>query len=72
MSPAARFRGVSKALLQQLEATALELGNTSCVLTSTATARQFYLAAGYKEIGPPQIGLCDARELPNGEAARSF
>jgi len=60
VSPAARFRGVSKALLQQLEATALELGNTSCVLTSTATAREFYLAAGYVETGTPTTGFATA------------
>src|SRR5262245_5140379 len=47
VSPAARFRGISKALLQRLEATAAALGCDRCVLTSTATAYRFYLAAEY-------------------------
>ena len=46
VSPDARFRGVSKALLKRLEAKAAELGNERCVLTSTDTARGFYLSAG--------------------------
>ena len=46
VSPDVRFRGVSKALLQRLEAKAAELGNERCVLTSTGTARLFYLSAG--------------------------
>jgi GNAT superfamily N-acetyltransferase len=49
VAPHARFRGVSKAMLRQLETTALEIGHTRCVLTSTATARRFYRAAGYRE-----------------------
>jgi GNAT superfamily N-acetyltransferase len=53
VSPHARFRGVSRALLAALEARATELGNTRCRLTSTETARRFYLANGYVEDGPP-------------------
>jgi hypothetical protein len=49
VSPDARFAGVSKALLNRLEAKALELGNTTCTLTSTETARRFYLSAGYQQ-----------------------
>lgn len=49
VSPDARFRGVSKALLAQLEQTALECGNRECRLSSTATALQFYRSAGYLE-----------------------
>jgi hypothetical protein len=41
-------------LLAQLDATARELGNDSCHLTSTETARRFYLACGYEEVGVPQ------------------
>lgn len=48
VSPDARFRGVSKAMLERLEAEAAALGNKVCVLTSTATARAFYRAAGYR------------------------
>jgi GNAT superfamily N-acetyltransferase len=53
VSPDARFRGVSRALLRALEARALELGNTQCTLISTGTARQFYLANGYVKNGEP-------------------
>jgi GNAT superfamily N-acetyltransferase len=54
VSPDARFRGVSRALLGALEKRALERGNRQCRLTSTATARRFYLANGYVETGPPR------------------
>ncbi len=54
VSPDARFRGVSRAMLGALEARAAERGNTQCSLISTATARRFYHAAGYVEDGPPQ------------------
>ena len=53
VSPDARFRGVSKALLAALEARARELGNDVCTLASTETARRFYLAAGYVDQGAP-------------------
>jgi GNAT superfamily N-acetyltransferase len=53
VSPDARFRGVSRALLCALEARALERGNTRCTLTSTETARRFYRANGYVEDGLP-------------------
>src|SRR5207248_886502 len=45
VSPDARFRGVSKALIDRLEACALELGVRRVTLDSTTTARRFYLAA---------------------------
>jgi GNAT superfamily N-acetyltransferase len=53
VSPDARFRGVSSALLGALEARALERGNARCILTSTETARRFYRANGYVEDGLP-------------------
>ena len=53
VSPDARFRGVSRALLQALEARARERGNAQCRLVSTETARRFYLSAGYAESAPP-------------------
>jgi GNAT superfamily N-acetyltransferase len=53
VSPDARFRGISRALLRALEARAIERGNARCTLTSTETARRFYRAAGYVEDGPP-------------------
>lgn len=52
VSPDARFRGVSRALLGALEARAVEQGNPRCTLASTATARRFYRANGYVEDGP--------------------
>lgn len=54
VSPAARFRGASSALLSALEARAKECGNTSCRLLSTATAHRFYLDRGYVGTGAPQ------------------
>jgi GNAT superfamily N-acetyltransferase len=47
VSPEARFRGVSRALLSALEIRATELGNMRCTLNSTETARRFYRTAGY-------------------------
>ena len=51
VSPDARFRGVSRALLSALENRAAERGNVRCTLTSTETARRFYQANGYVEDG---------------------
>jgi len=49
VSPDARFKGVSKALLAALERKAADLGLTQCRLESTKTARRFYESAGYHE-----------------------
>lgn len=57
VSPDARFRGISKALVARLEALASELAIRMITLQSTATARQFYLSAGYKEDGQPTKGF---------------
>jgi GNAT superfamily N-acetyltransferase len=54
VSPEARFRGVSRGLLNALEARAKERGNTRCNLFSTEVAHRFYQAAGYSDDGPPQ------------------
>jgi len=54
VSPDARFRGVSRAMLAALESRAQERGNHRCTLTSTETARHFYHRAGYTEDAPPQ------------------
>ena len=53
VSPDARFRGVSHAMLQALETRAFERGNTHCTLASTETARRFYRSKGYVKDGPP-------------------
>jgi GNAT superfamily N-acetyltransferase len=54
VSPDARFKGVSRALLAQLEVTAREQGNDVCHLISTETAHRFYLSCGYEDRGVPQ------------------
>ncbi len=53
VSPDARFRGASRVLLAALESRAAERGATRCTLISTETARRFYRARGYEEVGPP-------------------
>ncbi len=53
VDPSVRFRGVSSALLEGLERAALGDGNTVVSLGSTATARRFYVARGYREHGVP-------------------
>jgi GNAT superfamily N-acetyltransferase len=47
VSPDARFRGVSKALMRALEAHAAKLGLTECILETSETALRFYLSLGY-------------------------
>jgi GNAT superfamily N-acetyltransferase len=54
VSPAARFRGASSALLVALETRAKERGNIHCKLLSTETAYRFYLNRGYVGRGEPQ------------------
>lgn len=49
VAPEARFRGVSKALVRELERIATDLGLEECRLESTQTARRFYRALGYVE-----------------------
>src|SRR5271165_884278 len=51
VSPDARFRGVTKAMLAALEVRAAERGATTCRLKSTQTAHRFYLSAGYADVG---------------------
>jgi GNAT superfamily N-acetyltransferase len=53
VSPAARFRGVSSAVLAALEAEACSKGNVRCTLESTATAYRFYKKRGYLDAGLP-------------------
>ena len=53
VSPHARFCGASLALLAAMEARAAERGATCCTLVSTETARRFYRARGYEEVGAP-------------------
>ena len=52
VSPDARLRGVSTAMLAKLEKRAIERDNGTCRLESTETARRLYRARGYSEDGP--------------------
>jgi hypothetical protein len=51
VSPRHRLAGVSKAMLAAMEE---RLGPGEARLDSSATAREFYLAAGWEENGPPE------------------
>jgi len=53
VSPAARFRGISRAMLATLEARAAGQGNAQCTLFSTETAHRFYQTGGYIDAGTP-------------------
>jgi GNAT superfamily N-acetyltransferase len=64
VSPDARFQGVSRALLRAVEALAPERGNHRCNLTSTETARRFYLSNGYVETGLPVGGFGTSSGYP--------
>lgn len=57
VSPEARFQGVSKTLVAALERRARERGSIRCTLSSTKTARRFYLDAGYTDNGTPQCAF---------------
>jgi GNAT superfamily N-acetyltransferase len=48
VSPEARFHGVSKALLTAMEEQLLKLRKEICSLTTTQTAKRFYLDRGYQ------------------------
>lgn len=52
VAPMHRFVGVSKALLTDMEQRLRTFGTTTAKLTSTGTARRFYLASGWHEAGP--------------------
>ncbi|QCI66502.1 GNAT family N-acetyltransferase [Phreatobacter stygius] len=54
VSPTFRFRGVSKAMVAELERHLASLGCHRAKLTSTITAHRFYLCAGYRDDGPPK------------------
>src|SRR5579883_1272013 len=64
VSPDARFRGVSKAMLAALEATARERGAERSTLVSTETARRFYRSAGYVEQAPQASRFGDEASYP--------
>ena len=47
VAPEARYDGVSTALLRAMEEVSFERGVAVCMLKSTKTAGQFYIARGY-------------------------
>ncbi|HAX92089.1 MAG TPA: GNAT family N-acetyltransferase [Rhodospirillaceae bacterium] len=47
--PKARFRGISRSMIKMLEEWATQRGATTLTLSSTGTARRFYVAQGYAE-----------------------
>ncbi len=51
VSPEARFKGASKALMTRLETRARDLGLDRITLVSTATAHRFYRRLGYADLG---------------------
>lgn len=51
VSPDARFKGVSKALMSRLVQRANELGLERMTLESTETAHGFYRACGWQDLG---------------------
>jgi GNAT superfamily N-acetyltransferase len=55
--PDARFRGISKGLLQRLELQATDLGIQRITLQSSLTALRLYESAGYRRSGPPTKGF---------------
>ena len=57
VAPAARFAGISSAMLARLELALVELGHHEGRLESTRTARAFYLARGWLADGPQADGL---------------
>ena len=74
VSPKARFRGVSAALLKALEARAVERGAVEITLLSTETAHRFYLSRGYRDMGPSlgKFGTASSHPMAKtmGQASR--
>jgi ribosomal protein S18 acetylase RimI-like enzyme len=56
VSPAFRFRGLSRALLAHMEADMAARGTEIGRLVSTQTALRFYRAHGWQDAGPPESG----------------
>ena len=54
VAPGFQRRGVSGALLARMEQALVDAGCTEAALTSTTTARDFYLSRGWQIAGPPE------------------
>ena len=61
--PKTRFRGISRAMVKTLEARAVQRGAMTLTLSSTGTARRFYVAQGYPE-QEAKIGLFGTMTYP--------
>lgn len=70
VSPKARFRGASSALLKALEERAVARGVVRATLLSTETAHRFYLSRGYEDTGPPQRKFGTAASYPIAKTLR--
>ena len=57
VSPSHRGLGVSMVMLDKLESALRESGVNDAQLTSTATAHNFYLKAGWEDSGAPEESL---------------
>lgn len=55
VAPAFRFQGASSALLARMEADLAALGHGEGRLDSTATAHDFYLARGWRDVGGSRL-----------------
>ena len=55
--PEVRFAGVGKVLLRALESHAREIGLREIRLSSTTTAKAFYLRNGFTACGPPEVAF---------------
>lgn len=53
--PEVRFKGVGKSLLNAMESHAIQSGCTEIFLSSTVTAKTFYLRNGFTSSGAPEI-----------------
>jgi GNAT superfamily N-acetyltransferase len=71
VSPAARFSGVSDAMLAALERRATQQGHSRCTLASTKTAQRFSLARGYRQDGEAtgQFGMASGYPMSKVLAA---
>ena len=63
IAPEARFAGISRMMLSHLEDQARGFGLSRVFLTSTGTARRFYLDAGYR-LTPGEDATSDSSSLP--------
>jgi GNAT superfamily N-acetyltransferase len=63
VSPEARLQGVSKALLEAMETELSSFGAAQAKLVSTETAKAFYQAAGYTDLGFTQAQRVGGYEM---------